>query len=174
MSCLWLWIFERLLSSCSCAPGLHSGPQERWGVSKVHPQEQCEHAWLHQSCQRSWTTSQRSVLLTKAPHGQSSVHSHRQIAHICPRWYAFRFLLYGAEPNVSLCLCAAILNELLQRENRVLHFWTLKKRRLDQCQQFVVFERSAKQVSVRHCWYHRKSAGPILMWRGQIHFICKI
>uniref|UniRef100_H3DDY1 non-specific serine/threonine protein kinase n=1 Tax=Tetraodon nigroviridis TaxID=99883 RepID=H3DDY1_TETNG len=42
----------------------------------------------------------------------------------------------------------AILNELLQRENRVLHFWTLKKRRLDQCQQFVVFERSAKQQAV--------------------------
>lgn len=40
----------------------------------------------------------------------------------------------------------AILSELLQRENRVLHFWTLKKRRLDQCQQYVVFERSAKQV----------------------------
>ncbi|KAK7913704.1 hypothetical protein WMY93_013915 [Mugilogobius chulae] len=40
----------------------------------------------------------------------------------------------------------AILNELLQRENRVLHFWTLKKRRLDQCQQFVMFERSAKQA----------------------------
>ncbi|KAI4789414.1 hypothetical protein KUCAC02_035259 [Chaenocephalus aceratus] len=38
----------------------------------------------------------------------------------------------------------AILNELLQRENRVLHFWTLKKRRLDQCQQYLVFERSAK------------------------------
>lgn len=44
--------------------------------------------------------------------------------------------------------CAAILNELLQRENRVLHFWTLKKRRLDQCQQYLVFERSAKQVGV--------------------------
>uniref|UniRef100_A0A3B5BHH1 Kalirin-like n=1 Tax=Stegastes partitus TaxID=144197 RepID=A0A3B5BHH1_9TELE len=41
---------------------------------------------------------------------------------------------------------AAILNELLQRENRVLHFWTLKKRRLDQCQQYLVFERSAKQA----------------------------
>ena len=43
-------------------------------------------------------------------------------------------------------LFLAILNELLQRENRVLHFWTLKKKRLDQCQQYVVFERSAKQV----------------------------
>ncbi|XP_064420011.1 kalirin RhoGEF kinase b [Latimeria chalumnae] len=40
----------------------------------------------------------------------------------------------------------AILSELLQRENRVLHFWTLKKRRLDQCQQYVVFERSTKQA----------------------------
>uniref|UniRef100_A0A8C2BG77 non-specific serine/threonine protein kinase n=1 Tax=Cyprinus carpio TaxID=7962 RepID=A0A8C2BG77_CYPCA len=35
---------------------------------------------------------------------------------------------------------------LLQRENRVLHFWTMRKRRLDQCQQYVVFERSAKQA----------------------------
>uniref|UniRef100_A0A4W3IC27 Rho guanine nucleotide exchange factor 25 n=1 Tax=Callorhinchus milii TaxID=7868 RepID=A0A4W3IC27_CALMI len=39
-----------------------------------------------------------------------------------------------------------ILNELLQRENRVLHFWTMRKKRLDQCQQYVVFERSAKQA----------------------------
>lgn len=46
-----------------------------------------------------------------------------------------------------LLFSIAILSELLQRENRVLHFWTLKKRRLDQCQQYVVFERSAKQVA---------------------------
>ncbi|XP_064409238.1 triple functional domain protein isoform X3 [Latimeria chalumnae] len=39
-----------------------------------------------------------------------------------------------------------ILNELFQRENRVLHFWTMRRRRLDQCQQYVVFERSAKQA----------------------------
>ncbi|KAM5157235.1 triple functional domain protein isoform 1-T1 [Mantella aurantiaca] len=39
-----------------------------------------------------------------------------------------------------------ILNELFQRENRVLHYWTLRKRRLDHCQQYVVFERSAKQA----------------------------
>lgn len=50
-------------------------------------------------------------------------------------------------PTSAHLLCpTAILSELLQRENRVLHFWTLKKRRLDQCQQYVVFERSAKQV----------------------------
>uniref|UniRef100_A0AAR2KII5 Kalirin RhoGEF kinase n=1 Tax=Pygocentrus nattereri TaxID=42514 RepID=A0AAR2KII5_PYGNA len=40
----------------------------------------------------------------------------------------------------------AILSELLQRENRVLHVWTLKKRCLDQCQQYVLFERHAKQA----------------------------
>lgn len=51
----------------------------------------------------------------------------------------------SCDQRLSLCP-AAILSELLQRENRVLHFWTLKKRRLDQCQQYVVFERSAKQV----------------------------
>ncbi|XP_046902206.1 kalirin isoform X4 [Hypomesus transpacificus] len=67
------------------------------------------------------------------------------------------FLKYIHRNNVSIPGAAghargpeqqvkAILNELLQRENRVLHFWTLKKRRLDQCQQYVVFERSAKQA----------------------------
>ncbi|XP_060724800.1 kalirin RhoGEF kinase b isoform X2 [Tachysurus vachellii] len=40
----------------------------------------------------------------------------------------------------------AILSELLQRENRVLHFWTQKKKRLDQCQQYVLFERHVKQA----------------------------
>uniref|UniRef100_UPI0014455B36 kalirin-like n=1 Tax=Epinephelus lanceolatus TaxID=310571 RepID=UPI0014455B36 len=38
-----------------------------------------------------------------------------------------------------------ILSELLQRENRVLHFWTLKKRRLDQCQQYLMFQSHAQQ-----------------------------
>ncbi|XP_061050258.1 kalirin isoform X5 [Eubalaena glacialis] len=67
------------------------------------------------------------------------------------------FLKYIHRNNVSMPSAAshtrgpeqqvkAILSELLQRENRVLHFWTLKKRRLDQCQQYVVFERSAKQA----------------------------
>ncbi|XP_031413764.1 kalirin isoform X2 [Clupea harengus] len=50
---------------------------------------------------------------------------------------------HGQRPEQQV---KAILNELLQRENRVLHFWTLKKRRLDQCQQYVVFERSTKQA----------------------------
>ncbi|KAL1022033.1 hypothetical protein UPYG_G00021370 [Umbra pygmaea] len=39
-----------------------------------------------------------------------------------------------------------ILSELLQRENRVLHFWTLKKRRLDQCQQYLLFQSHAQQA----------------------------
>ena len=49
--------------------------------------------------------------------------------------------------NIFSFFISDILNELFQRENRVLHYWTMRKRRLDQCQQYVVFERSAKQVS---------------------------
>lgn len=62
-----------------------------------------------------------------------------------PQWLV-RFVRGLPVTSAHLLCPAAILSELLQRENRVLHFWTLKKRRLDQCQQYVVFERSAKQV----------------------------
>ncbi|XP_046401247.1 triple functional domain protein [Ischnura elegans] len=40
----------------------------------------------------------------------------------------------------------AILEKLLCQENKVLEHWTQRKKRLDQCQQFVLFERSAKQA----------------------------
>ncbi|XP_044733840.1 triple functional domain protein isoform X3 [Chrysoperla carnea] len=39
-----------------------------------------------------------------------------------------------------------ILEKLLAQENKVLEHWTQRKKRLDQCQQFVLFERSAKQA----------------------------
>ncbi|XP_040567429.1 triple functional domain protein isoform X3 [Lepeophtheirus salmonis] len=39
----------------------------------------------------------------------------------------------------------AILEKLLSQENRVLEYWTTKKKRLDQHQQFCLFERSARQ-----------------------------
>nr|CAD7400280.1 unnamed protein product [Timema cristinae] len=39
-----------------------------------------------------------------------------------------------------------ILEKLLSQENKVLEHWTQRKKRLDQCQQFVLFERSAKQA----------------------------
>lgn len=39
-----------------------------------------------------------------------------------------------------------ILEQLLKQENKVLEYWTMKKKRLDQCQQYVLFERSAKQA----------------------------
>ncbi|OXU29113.1 hypothetical protein TSAR_004897, partial [Trichomalopsis sarcophagae] len=39
-----------------------------------------------------------------------------------------------------------ILEELLSKENKVLEYWTQRKKRLDQCHQFVLFERSAKQA----------------------------
>lgn len=39
-----------------------------------------------------------------------------------------------------------ILDKLLTQENGVLEYWTQRKKRLDQCQQFILFERSAKQA----------------------------
>merc|ERR1711915_419312 len=39
-----------------------------------------------------------------------------------------------------------ILENLMAQENKVLENWTQKKKRLDQCQQFVLFEGSAKQA----------------------------
>lgn len=44
-----------------------------------------------------------------------------------------------------LFLLTAILEKLLTQENRVLEYWTTKKKRLDQTQQFCLFERSARQ-----------------------------
>jgi len=41
---------------------------------------------------------------------------------------------------------AVTLDQLLKQENIVLEFWTTRKRRIDQCQQYVVLETSAKQV----------------------------
>lgn len=38
------------------------------------------------------------------------------------------------------------MEELLNKENKVLEFWTQRKKRLDQCHQYVLFERSAKQA----------------------------
>lgn len=50
----------------------------------------------------------------------------------------------------------AILDKLLTQENQVLEFWTQRKKRLDQCQQFVLFERSAKQAIE---WIHNTGEG---------------
>lgn len=44
-----------------------------------------------------------------------------------------------------ILLFKAILEKLLTQENRVLEYWTTKKKRLDQTQQFCLFERSARQ-----------------------------
>ncbi|XP_049267793.1 triple functional domain protein isoform X2 [Rhipicephalus sanguineus] len=40
----------------------------------------------------------------------------------------------------------ALMEQLLKQENKVLEYWTVRKKRLDQCQQYVLFERSAKQA----------------------------
>ncbi|XP_064466147.1 triple functional domain protein-like isoform X2 [Ornithodoros turicata] len=40
----------------------------------------------------------------------------------------------------------ALMEQLLKQENKVLELWTARKKRIDQCQQYVLFERSAKQA----------------------------
>ncbi|XP_070570002.1 kalirin-like isoform X4 [Ptychodera flava] len=47
----------------------------------------------------------------------------------------------GPESTVKV-----ILEKLLNLENSVLEHWTIKKKRLDQCQQYVLFEKSARQA----------------------------
>jgi hypothetical protein len=42
----------------------------------------------------------------------------------------------------------ATLEHLHKQENCVLEYWSHRKKKLDQCQQFVLFERSAKQVGI--------------------------
>ena len=48
-------------------------------------------------------------------------------------------------PNFLSIFSIAILEKLLSQENRVLEYWTSKKKRLDQTQQYCLFERSARQ-----------------------------
>jgi len=64
--------------------------------------------------------------------------------------YSNRSLQYFAHPNESTfrgpeTKVKIILEKLLTQENRVLEYWTNKKKRLDQNQQYVLFERSARQ-----------------------------
>ncbi|XP_037034473.1 kalirin isoform X5 [Bradysia coprophila] len=54
----------------------------------------------------------------------------------------YDFQLHGScESRVK-----SILDRLLSQENQALEYWTQRKKRLDQCQQFVLFEKSAKQT----------------------------
>ena len=46
------------------------------------------------------------------------------------------------------CTLTATLDQLLQQENLVIEYWTVKKRKLEQCHQYVLFEQSAKQVRI--------------------------
>lgn len=45
---------------------------------------------------------------------------------------------------LSFVFLGVLIQDLLHREERVLQFWTLKKKRLDQREQFVTFQKSAQ------------------------------
>ncbi|XP_068142683.1 LOW QUALITY PROTEIN: triple functional domain protein [Drosophila tropicalis] len=51
------------------------------------------------------------------------------------------------------------LDKLLTQENQVLDYWTMRKKCLDQCQQFVLFEKSAKEAIE---WIHNTGEGYLL------------
>jgi len=78
-------------------------------------------------------------------------------------------------------VCIAVtLDQLLKQENIVLEFWTTRKRRIDQCQQYVVLETSAKQVNngwlIIYAIYtaiHAFSALMLLLGQQEGHSACK-
>jgi triple functional domain protein len=53
--------------------------------------------------------------------------------------------IYARIRVVNFIFFIVILEKLLSQENRVLEYWTSKKKRLDQNQQYCLFERSARQ-----------------------------
>ena len=67
-----------------------------------------------------------------------------------PVWGYFLILVskptHLSEYYHKFSLPLVILEKLLTQENRVLEYWTSKKKRLDQNQQYVLFERSARQA----------------------------
>lgn len=158
--------------------GLHAGKTKCRSFPKVHPPQQRHHGeHLGSQCHRLWSNggnwNQRALQGTGAT-GQrwTNKHKNSEIYQFCLDniWFKYRSTEEPVEsPEVphselvhkcvtstkcnftdsGVSLCAGILSELLQRENRVLHFWTLKKRRLDQCQQYLMFQSHAQQV-VKH------------------------
>ena len=71
----------------------------------------------------------------------------RRTAETFLKYAARSFQFYQIKsPQNSESRVKAILDKLLSQENQVLEYWTLRKKALDQCQQFVLFERSAKQA----------------------------
>ena len=57
---------------------------------------------------------------------------------------------------------SATLESLLQQENIVIEFWTVKKKKLEQCHQYVLFEQSAKQVCF--CTLGSSLTGVTALW----------
>ncbi|XP_042899532.1 kalirin isoform X2 [Parasteatoda tepidariorum] len=61
----------------------------------------------------------------------------------CVQYYSSQIEVNHKVPENKV---KATLDQLLSQENKVLEHWTARKKRLDQCQQFVLFENSAKQA----------------------------
>jgi triple functional domain protein len=81
----------------------------------------------------------------------------RRTAETFLKYAARSFQFYQIKtPSNTESRVKAILDKLLTQENQVLDHWTQRKKALDQCQQFVLFERSAKQAIE---WIHDTGEG---------------
>ncbi|CAL8069824.1 unnamed protein product [Orchesella dallaii] len=85
---------------------------------------------------------QKEAFLKACTHAR---HTARNFLKICHRVaYPYQFEAGGlASPEAKV---KAILDKLLAQENKVMQFWTTKKKHLDQCLQYIMFECSAKQA----------------------------
>lgn len=71
----------------------------------------------------------------------------RRTAETFLKFISRAYQVYNLQsPLTSENRVKSILDNLLSQENHVLEFWTLRKKAFDQCQQYVLFERSAKQA----------------------------
>ncbi|XP_018907690.2 triple functional domain protein isoform X1 [Bemisia tabaci] len=69
---------------------------------------------------------------------------------------SLQYYNYSGPDSGSESRVKGILDKLLSQENKVLEHWSSRKRRLDECQQFVLFEHSAQQAVD---WIHETGDG---------------
>ncbi|XP_076313108.1 LOW QUALITY PROTEIN: triple functional domain protein-like [Tachypleus tridentatus] len=95
----------------------------------------CQYLTKHQE--------QKEGFLRACTHARRTAETFLKYAARCAQYYSSSndTNLRGPENKVK-----GIMDQVMKQENRVLEFWTTRKKRLDQCQQYVLFERSARQA----------------------------
>ncbi|XP_022244114.1 triple functional domain protein-like isoform X1 [Limulus polyphemus] len=86
---------------------------------------------------------QKERFLRACTHARRTAETFLKYAARCAQYYSTSSdaNLRGPENKVK-----GIMDQVMKQENRVLEYWTTRKKRLDQCQQYVLFETSARQA----------------------------